>query len=151
MTGNDVKELQEALIQLGYTLPTYGADGQYGSETEKAVKAFQKTEGLTQDGKYGDKTHAALMEALADADDGAEAPPDEIEQPTTNERMVVLTSSSGKINIRSGNGVNYDRITSAAAGKTFKYVATADNGWHAVEVASKVGWVSSEYSQVVSG
>lgn len=150
MTGNDVKELQEALIQLGYTLPSYGADGKYGSETEKAVKAFQKAEGLTQDGKYGDKTHAALMEALADADDGAETPTEEVEKPATNEKVVVLTSTNGKINIRTGNGINYERITSAAAGKTFKYVATANNGWHAIEVGSKVGWVSGEYSQVVS-
>lgn len=74
MTGSDVKELQEALTLLGYSLPLYGADGDFGNETEKALKAFQKTESLTMDGKYGDKSHAALMDALADDETGDTAP-----------------------------------------------------------------------------
>ena len=73
MEGSDVKALQELLLQLGYDLPRYGADGEFGSETLEAVKAFQKDEGLEVDGKYGEKSHAALMDAVADADmDGSE-------------------------------------------------------------------------------
>ena len=73
MEGSDVKALQELLLQLGYDLPRYGADGEFGAETLEAVKAFQKDEGLEVDGKYGEKTHAALMDAVADADaDGSE-------------------------------------------------------------------------------
>ena len=41
-------------------------DGQFGSKTEAAVKAFQKKAGIKQDGKYGDQTHAALMSAVAE-------------------------------------------------------------------------------------
>ena len=73
MEGSDVKALQELLLQLGYDLSRYGADGEFGSETEAAVKAFQKEEGLEVDGKYGEKSHAALMDAVADEDaDGSE-------------------------------------------------------------------------------
>ena len=43
------------LIQLGYALPKYGADSEFGAETEKALLAFQKKAGLEADGKYGDK------------------------------------------------------------------------------------------------
>lgn len=37
--GEDVRAFQSNLLILGYTLPKYGADGSYGSETETAAKA----------------------------------------------------------------------------------------------------------------
>jgi len=156
MTGSDVKALQELLIQLGYELPKHGVDSDFGSETEAAVLAFQKDEGLKQDGKYGDETHQALMDAVADDDDGkpetqptpdTQEPEEETETPQL--AKVVIVSEGGKVNIRVGNGTGYGRITSAAPGTTFNYVATALNGWHAIEVGSKVGWVSGSFSKVI--
>ena len=61
--GERVRELQEKLLALGYQLPKYGADGDYGAETIKAVKEFQKDNGLTADGVCGPKTWAALKRA----------------------------------------------------------------------------------------
>ena len=52
MEGSDVKALQEALMTLGYELPDYGADGEFGSETKEALMDFQKDEGLEVDGEY---------------------------------------------------------------------------------------------------
>lgn len=43
----------------------------------------------------------------------------------------------------------YGRISLVAPGTTYPYVATAANGWHAVEIGSKVGWVSGEYSKTI--
>ena len=40
-TGEDVRRLQTSLLELGYDLPKYGADGQYGQETEAAVRQLQ--------------------------------------------------------------------------------------------------------------
>lgn len=40
--GADVKDLQTKLLALGEVLPKYGADGDFGKETEAAVKSFQK-------------------------------------------------------------------------------------------------------------
>ena len=62
--GEDVKQLQQYLIQLGYDLGKWGADGEFGDTTELAVKAFQKDKGLDADGQYGKKTHAALIAAV---------------------------------------------------------------------------------------
>ena len=62
--GAKVKKLQESLIQAGYELPKYGADGDYGEETEEAVKAFQKENGLSVDGIVGPKTQAKINEKL---------------------------------------------------------------------------------------
>lgn len=61
--GDAVKSLQEQLIRLGYPLPKYGADGDFGKETEAAVKAFQMDKGLKADGVVGAKTYAALDKA----------------------------------------------------------------------------------------
>ena len=59
--GADVANLQKLLMQAGYTLPKYGADGDFGDECLNAVKAFQKDNKLTVDGIVGAKTWAALL------------------------------------------------------------------------------------------
>lgn len=58
--GEYVTLLQTKLIQLGYNLEPYGADGAFGNKTLEAVKAFQKDSGLSADGIVGAKTWAAL-------------------------------------------------------------------------------------------
>ena len=58
--GEYVAVLQQKLILSGYSLPHYGIDGDFGSETENAVKAFQRDHGLTADGIVGKKTWEAL-------------------------------------------------------------------------------------------
>lgn len=60
MKGDDVKNLQKALIGKGYSCGGKGADGQFGDNTESAVKKFQKAKGLTVDGKAGKNTITAL-------------------------------------------------------------------------------------------
>ena len=62
--GDLVKECQTMLQKLGYSLGSYGVDGDFGNATEKAVKAFQKDHKLTQDGVVGQKTWAALQQAV---------------------------------------------------------------------------------------
>ena len=57
-SGENVAQLQEALIQLGYL--TGKADGVYGSKTAEAVKAFQRASKLTADGVAGTKTLSKL-------------------------------------------------------------------------------------------
>ena len=60
MKGEDVRRLQLRLMELGYGLPRYGADGEYGSETAAAVRAFQADRRLAADGAAGEMTLAAL-------------------------------------------------------------------------------------------
>ena len=59
-----VKQLQDMLQKLGYNLGICGVDGDYGTQTEKAVKEFQRDKGLAQDGVCGPKTWAAIQEAI---------------------------------------------------------------------------------------
>ena len=63
--GVYVTLLQTQLINKGYDLGKWGADGSYGAATEAAVRAFQRDAGLTEDGVCGPKTWAALEDTTA--------------------------------------------------------------------------------------
>ena len=67
MDGDDVKQLQESLIKLGYNLGTWGADGDFGKMTEDAVIKFQQLHGLDDDGEVGPLTIAAINKALEES------------------------------------------------------------------------------------
>ena len=57
-SGAVVTQIQTKLKSWGYYTGT--VDGIYGSGTERAVRAFQQKNGLTVDGKAGDRTLAAM-------------------------------------------------------------------------------------------
>lgn len=59
--GDKVRVLQELLLGRGYDLGTYGADGDFGAATEKAVKKFQTANKLAADGIVGEKTWRKLL------------------------------------------------------------------------------------------
>lgn len=61
--GTDITWLQKRLPKVGY--PAGDVDGLFGSATERAVKAFQRANGLTADGLVGKRTLAALKAAKA--------------------------------------------------------------------------------------
>jgi hypothetical protein len=48
--GPAVKIIQQALMSAGVPLPRFGADSDFGSETESAVREFQKSKGLLTNG-----------------------------------------------------------------------------------------------------
>lgn len=59
--GNSVKALQRMLIYEGYNCGGYGADGDFGTGTEKSVKQYQKDKSLVADGIVGEKTWSKLL------------------------------------------------------------------------------------------
>ncbi|UPT53427.1 hypothetical protein [Synechococcus phage Ssp-JY39] len=61
--GAAVRDLQTMLIKAGYPLPRFGADGDFGDETEDAVRAFQRKFELVPDGKVGPQSRTALKQA----------------------------------------------------------------------------------------
>ena len=56
--SEEVRQMQSRLKELGYYKGS--PDGDFGPATEDAVKAFQKANGLTADGKAGEKTLSKL-------------------------------------------------------------------------------------------
>jgi len=59
-TGKDVRELQEALSELGYDIGDR-VDGRFGDATRKAVIMFQTANGLDADGLVGQETLVAIV------------------------------------------------------------------------------------------
>lgn len=60
-TGEDVRALQILLIGNGWNGGTWGADGNFGKQTENAVIAYQKKKNLQVDGKAGPETMQSLL------------------------------------------------------------------------------------------
>jgi len=60
-TGPAVVEAQDALMQILQRSFRFGADGQFGSETERAVREVQQQFGLRVDGEIGKDTWTLLL------------------------------------------------------------------------------------------
>lgn len=69
-SGEEVRTMQLLLLKAGYSVGAAGADGDFGSGTESAVKAFQTKAGLSVTGKY-DSTTKTKLEAAAKAAEAA--------------------------------------------------------------------------------
>jgi len=64
-TGESVQEWQESLMKvLSGALPKWGADSDFGGETEDWTNAFKASVGLPQDGKVDELTYAKMLNKL---------------------------------------------------------------------------------------
>lgn len=69
--GSAVEDIQMRLRALGYDLGPTGIDGVFLGRTAEAVRAFQATRALEEDGLVGDLTWAALVDATFNLGDRA--------------------------------------------------------------------------------
>ena len=96
--GNDVKQLQQKLKDLGYL--SGSADGKFGKATEAAVITFQKNNGLTADGKAGTATLNKLYSGTAKKFTGTQA---KLDDNNSSGRDTSNISSTGYITLESGS------------------------------------------------
>lgn len=136
--GADVKQLQENLIELGFSCGSYGADGEFGDCTEMAVEAFQRAHGLPDTGVYDAVTREALEKAL-----------DEHDVPADEPKWVEIVG--GDCYIRSApNKTNSKKLGVAHRGDKYQYQGqTSDDGWHLIAFKNQNAWVSPKYSRLV--
>jgi hypothetical protein len=59
-SGAAVQKIQQALIDAGFPLPRFGADGDFGAETQTSLQNFQRENGLEPDGIVGPNTMGTL-------------------------------------------------------------------------------------------
>lgn len=147
--GPDVVELQEDLLKLGYSLPKYGADGDFGSETESAVEAFQEEYLLPVDGVMEKEDFPVLFAALP----GPEPEPGP-EPPTPEPTMQTVEITGDSVNVRSAPGTVDTRVLGVVhKGDRLPWQGLiAESGgrdWYLVEYRNENGWVSSKYSRLV--
>lgn len=152
--GDDVEDMQENLIKLGYDLGDDGADGKFGSKTDEAVRNFQRSSALEVDGKFGPKSLAAMKSALAalEKEQPEQQPEEERPAPetpsTTGKKVIKITSTA--VNARVGDSTDYDSVGHLEKGETIEYVVTAPNGWNAGRWKNRIVWVSPKYSTVIT-
>lgn len=68
--GERVRDIQEVLVNLGYRLQRFGADGDFGDETEEAVMAFQSDVQIEPDGIWGPVTEDYATGVCQSGDEG---------------------------------------------------------------------------------
>ena len=128
MKGWRTLALQQKLNALGASLET---DGEYGSTTAGAVKAFQHARNLPATGEADRATLEAL--GLIAADSGSKA-----------ESVVRITGDT--VNVRRGPGTDYESIAIAHKGDMLPTVAAED--WLPVLFGGEIRWVSMKYASL---
>ena len=82
---------------------------------------------------------------------GQEQPEPEPGDQTTPEEAPVksVKVTGGSVNVRCGNGTDFARISAVHKGALLEWIATAENGWHAVLYKKQVAWISGKYTEIV--
>jgi hypothetical protein len=132
MKNNDVRTMQQALLAQGYELPGWGADGQYGEETQKAVAAFQKDRGLPVTGQADEVT---LSRILA--------------QETAPGAGEVLVIASVTANVRKGPGTNSKSLGTVKRDEKLTRTGDDSEGWFGVRYKDQDAWISARMAEVV--
>lgn len=135
--GDDVKQLQIYLITLGYDLGKWGADGEFGDCTEIAVREFQHGNGLTVDGVYGPKSHAAMEQLMSNLTQASKI--------GTKVQIV-----GGQCYIRAQPGKEAEVLGIARENTVWEYGGdTAENGWLSIIKDGTKCWVSGTYGRLI--
>ena len=128
MKGWRTLALQQKLNALGASLET---DGEYGSTTSGAVKAFQHARNLPTTGE-ADRVTLEVLDLIA-ADSGS-----------GTENVVRITGDT--VNVRRGPGTDYESIAIARKGDTLPAVAA--DGWQPVLFGGEIRWISMKYASL---
>ena len=143
--GTAVTDMQKLLLMWDQAcLPKCGADGDFGGETERAVKDFQNTHDLPVTGVYDEKTRELLTGMYGEP--GTEPPTPE---PTV--QQVEITG--GTVNVRSAPGTKGKDIGDVHRGEKYQYgglTAEVDGrDWYLIDWHNTNGWVSGKFARLV--
>lgn len=125
--GEDVRELQRRLIEMGISCGSSGADGDFGSNTEKAVKEFQKKCNIAVTGIVDQNTFIKLNANKA---------------PVVEKIQVTGTT----VNIRAGANTSAMILKVAKNGEVFDYLGNETADWWNISYNGGPAWISKKYS-----
>lgn len=154
--GDAVIEVQQTLTQLKYY--SGAIDGDYGSGTQTAVKAFQKDNKLTSDGVIGSKTFAALALAVKPgagpvASAAPEAVPQDTPQPTFTEPGLpeasypYTTTAAASVNMRKRASASAMRILTIPQGASLQVLEDTGN-YLKVTYRNYTGFVAKDFINI---
>lgn len=136
-TGKEVKTMQTMLINCGYDCGPDGADGDFGNNTLKALRAFQTDAGITIDGVYGPKSKAALEAANSKA---------KTKKAKGNPIPEIVKITAKSLNIRKGPGMNYS-IVGVIKDQGCYTIVEKSGKWG--KLKSGLGWISLNYTRKI--
>lgn len=135
--GADVQELQGYLIQLNYDLGKWGADGDFGDQTELAVLKFQREHDCAADGEVGPETLKAIENALED-------------KLVVDPQYVKFTGDCW-LRTEPSKANNKTKVDVVKKGTVLPYLGQqSEDGWLLVEHKHKKLWVSGMYSELIA-
>ena len=143
--GYRTAAMQKALNANGADL---NGDGEFGSKTLAALKAFQQKAGLPVTAKGDAATLAALglvpaVELPTDMPDvTAPTDPTEPAKPTKNIRV-----TGDSVNIRTGPGSSFDVVKAVNKGAMLMLVDT--DGWRPIIIGDEVCWISNKFTEAI--
>ena len=132
--GDDVRAMQLALLAQGYALPRWGADGQYGSETQAKVAAFQMDKGLPVTGQADEVT---LKRILA--------------QETAPGYGEVLVIASVTAYVRKGPDTTTKSLGTVKRGDKLTRTGEDTEGWFGVRYKDQDAYISTKMAEVIEG
>lgn len=146
-SGTSVKTMQKMLIKLGYSCGSAGADGDFGSGTDKALRAFQKANGLTVDGLYGSVSKARL-ESLYNANSNLGKQTTSLSKNVKWNGTVVADDG---LNVRTWAGTENKKcsfsplVNGTVVGVCDSVKAKDGSTWYYIAFKGKYGFVHSDY------
>lgn len=152
--GEAVSALQTRLKALGYYKGT--VDGQCGSGTVSAVKAFQKKAGLSQTGKADAATQAALYAETAPAANATATPrptatptpiPTSAPGVTPAPDYPYVTYTLSSVNLRKGPATTATRLATVPKGAEISILAVSGN-FLKIAYNGKTGFVMAEFVKI---
>lgn len=143
-----VLELQNNLVKLN--CDPGEPDGDFGSNTEKALKEFQRKQGISQTGVYDEATQKAMDAALKALNSNttqvqpeAEKPVVPDVKPSQNASDAYYKVTGSSVNVRFGPGTSFSIYKTVHKGDMLAKVNT--DGWCPIKVDGKMRWVSAKY------
>ena len=148
-SGSAVKTMQTMLIECGYSCGEYGADGEFGTGTDIAVRRFQMKNGLTIDGQYGPASKTKLV-VLYNAKVGGNS--SESKNPSKTPKWVGMVNTA-ELNVRIGAGTGNPKLAAYPLLKQRNLVDVCDTvyaadgtDWYYIRIAGKYfGYVCAKY------
>ena len=135
-----VSFLLSGLLSVSLLAPLSSAQAAYddGSIRDLVDRVTVLTESVQTESANEDEL-AKLDEMQAELEDKADAKED-----VSATETVSMVVTGGTINVRTGPGTNYDKITQVVSGKQVTVVGEA-NGWYQVTFDATTGWLLGEY------
>ncbi|MBR6705160.1 MAG: peptidoglycan-binding protein [Clostridia bacterium] len=147
-TGSAVKSLQQALNILGYGVKE---DGIYGEGTRNAVRAFQRSQGLSVDGIAGAATQRRLYELVSSMTAAPTASPAPTAAPAptatggeTAYMSARVKTSGGGLNMRA-YGSSSAQVLAVIPNNTLVAVVSFGTTWTQVYYGGYYGFVMSSF------